>query len=201
MKESVERKNYYICPWKIGDIYAFRLESKIAEKFNLKGKYILLQKVDEINWYPKHIIPIVNARLIEADKFSVPIKEEQFLMSESIQIAVDSFEESYRISRLLGKFGKYKEELSSEQIAAVTDEFGYLPIYRFAIIITSAKQILDKFFFAGHVDDISKTKNESILNSNMETFNFFPKDVEDILVDRYNKFNLRQAEIYKRPKN
>ena len=56
----------YKCEWKMGDVFAYKLESNIAEQKGLWGRYLLLQKVDERRWYPGHTIPIVRARISDS---------------------------------------------------------------------------------------------------------------------------------------
>jgi len=49
-EKNIRKKEPYICPWQIGDVFALPLESEEAEILGLKGRWILLQKVDEYKW-------------------------------------------------------------------------------------------------------------------------------------------------------
>jgi len=51
------------CDWKIGDVFAYKLEGEEAEALGISNQYILLIKVDESSVYPNHIIPVVYIKL------------------------------------------------------------------------------------------------------------------------------------------
>lgn len=38
-------------PWNIGDVYAYRFHSEESKKMGLYGKYIPIQKVEDVEWY------------------------------------------------------------------------------------------------------------------------------------------------------
>ena len=42
-----KKKRIYKCEWKIGDVFAYQLESDLAKERGLYGRYFLIQKVDE----------------------------------------------------------------------------------------------------------------------------------------------------------
>lgn len=50
-----EIKQKYMNPWEIGDIYAYKFSSKYAKKYNIDGKYILFQKIDDTQWSDNYI--------------------------------------------------------------------------------------------------------------------------------------------------
>lgn len=57
---SVLYKNGYISnPWNIGDIYAYQFHSKIAKNNELHGKYILFQKVGNVDYYDNTVYSVV----------------------------------------------------------------------------------------------------------------------------------------------
>ena len=54
-EKKVRKYRNYICPWKIGDVYAYKIEEN--EKY--KGRYIVCIKVGEEDYYPHNICPVV----------------------------------------------------------------------------------------------------------------------------------------------
>lgn len=56
-KIVVRKPKYYKCPWKIGDVFAVKLDSDIYEDYGIQGKYAMFVKADEHVCYPKHICP------------------------------------------------------------------------------------------------------------------------------------------------
>lgn len=62
-EKKISKYRIYKCEWKLGDVFAYRLESDLAKEKNLYGRYALLQKVNEGIWYPEHIVPIVRIRI------------------------------------------------------------------------------------------------------------------------------------------
>lgn len=49
----------YRCPWRIGDVFAYRLHAGPSVEHGCAGKYIAFWKVSEAVWYPRHVNPIV----------------------------------------------------------------------------------------------------------------------------------------------
>lgn len=65
-KEVPRKKKYFHCSWKIGDIYAYQLNSIDSEDAGLKGCHVLLRKADEIVGYPHkgaRTVPLVYVML------------------------------------------------------------------------------------------------------------------------------------------
>ncbi|MFR8104244.1 MAG: hypothetical protein ACLU8F_04080 [Clostridia bacterium] len=54
-EKKVRKYRNYICPWKIGDVYAYKIE----ENERYKGRYIVCIKVGEEDYYPHNICPLV----------------------------------------------------------------------------------------------------------------------------------------------
>lgn len=49
------KRQQYICPWEIGDVYAY----KFTDIYSHKMAYSYFVKVDNKLWWPKHIIPVI----------------------------------------------------------------------------------------------------------------------------------------------
>lgn len=62
-EKKIYKHRLYKCEWKIGDVFAYRFESEIAKEKGYYGRYLIIQKVDEGNWYPGHVVPIVYFRI------------------------------------------------------------------------------------------------------------------------------------------
>ncbi len=53
----------FICPWAMGDVFAYRLSSAYSKEMGMHGKYIAFRKVSELRVYPTHINPIIHVFL------------------------------------------------------------------------------------------------------------------------------------------
>ena len=49
-EKKIRKKTYYICPWKVGDVFAYKIESELAKENGLFGKYIIIQKCGDSFW-------------------------------------------------------------------------------------------------------------------------------------------------------
>lgn len=56
-EKIVKPYKIFACPWAIGDIYAYRLESEESHKRGCYGHYIAFQKVGNAEGSPRNIIP------------------------------------------------------------------------------------------------------------------------------------------------
>lgn len=80
-----------MCPWNIGDVFEYRIESELAKSRGLYGKYFLVQKVDETTWYPGHIIPIVYVKIAT----ELPRSLEEYNRLEFVQTSFSYYEERF----------------------------------------------------------------------------------------------------------
>lgn len=62
-EKKIYKYKLYKCQWKVGDVFAYRFESEFAKEKGYYERYLLIQKVDEGNWHPGHIVPIVYFRI------------------------------------------------------------------------------------------------------------------------------------------
>jgi hypothetical protein len=79
-QKIVKQHRLYKCEWKIGDAFALKMESLYAEEKGLKGKFLLIQKVDDAIWHPGHITPVVY--LLISNK--LPKNDEDLLDAELV---------------------------------------------------------------------------------------------------------------------
>jgi hypothetical protein len=77
-ERKITKYKYFKCKWKIGDTFAFRLESEYAKSSNLYGHYIIINKVDEFNWKKGEdmdIFPIVYTKITKTLKLPKNLNE------------------------------------------------------------------------------------------------------------------------------
>lgn len=60
-------------PWTLGDVYAYQFHTEKAVEHGLSGKYILFQKVGDINLYKDHVFSVV--RVFDHVFDSIPVIE------------------------------------------------------------------------------------------------------------------------------
>ena len=81
--KKTAKKRIYKCQWKLGDVFAYRLESDLAKERGLYGRYFLIQKVDEGIWHPGHIVPIAYVKITSDTK--LPSNVEEYNQLEYVQ--------------------------------------------------------------------------------------------------------------------
>lgn len=70
-EKKVQKKKYYICPWKIGDVFAYPLAGSSAEENHLIGKYIMFQVGAKRKLYKSgEICPVVRCWIVNKLIFS-----------------------------------------------------------------------------------------------------------------------------------
>ena len=58
-RKRVSRYVPYVCPWKLGDVFAYQMHKKASEEYGALGKYILFRKVTERYAWPHNTIPVI----------------------------------------------------------------------------------------------------------------------------------------------
>ena len=79
--------------WKIGDVYAYLLESDLAKEKGLYGRYFLVQKVDEGSWYPSYVVPIVYVKITSGP--TIPQSIDEYNRLEFVQTWFSKWEERF----------------------------------------------------------------------------------------------------------
>ena len=59
-EKKVSKYQYYHCPWKLGDVFAYQFHTKDAEAAGVMGQYIVFRKITEEWCWPGHIVPVVH---------------------------------------------------------------------------------------------------------------------------------------------
>lgn len=73
--KKIRKYKLYKCSWSVGDTFAYELESNYAFKNGLDGRYLLITKVDECEYWPGHIIPIVTFKISKNNKIPKNLNE------------------------------------------------------------------------------------------------------------------------------
>ena len=183
----------YKCEWKTGDVFAYRLESHLAKEMNIFGRYLLIQKVDEAEWYPKHIIPIVYVKLSKHNK--IPTMIEEYNELEFIQTGFTKYEERFwpidgsRIKNDIAEKSETKYEV---------DDYGFLPQFRIEIVTRSKKELPPNLNYICNFINAKKPEKEFIPHSKTNIMSVSWKKFENRLITLYCGHNLKGLEIYKK---
>ena len=185
-----KEKKKFVCGWKNGDVFYYRLTSEYAELKNVSNRHLIFYKVDEQIDYEGNVYPIVYVKITKDDK--VPKNIEELDDLDFVQISVVA--EWYRgvgddIKPFL-ELQKYIAEHSKTNYER--DDHGFIPNYRIALCFTSKRNVPKEMLYLGNFNltppqrYIYKEKVQEILW----------KNAEKIIIDRYHAFNLRKSPLY-----
>ena len=190
-EKRVYRYRLYRCPWKIGDVFAYRLESQLAREKGLWGRFLLLQKVDETEWYPGHIIPIVYVKLTADER--LPQNADEYDALEYVQTLFTKYEDRF----LPIDFSRLQQDLEEKSKRNYeVDEFGFLPQFRLCMITTSKKLIPSRLTFVGNFRDTIPPQKEFIPHTKVNIRAQAWKTMEATLIRLYCGHNCREYAIY-----
>lgn len=181
----------YKCEWENGDVFAYQLKSEYAKEQGLEGRYLIIQKIDEIDWYPCSTIPLVRVKITE-DK-TIPKTEKEIDELEYIQTWFTSYERRFAGFSALRPL---KDQIKG--MSFNTDEYGLLPEYMVSIIISSKNMTKGKLTYLGNYTNITPPQNEfiPICKDNFPTVLW--KNFEERLMEMYFGHNKRNLEVYQR---
>lgn len=185
------KKRIYKCQWKLGDVFAYKLESELAKERGFYGRYFLIRKVDESTWYPGHIIPVVYVK-ITADT-QLPTSIEEYERAEYVQTWFSRYEE---------RFWPIDMSCPREDIARKSkldynvDEYGFLLQYRVRLINTSKRIIPKKLIYIGNFINAAGPAKEFIPHVKENIVSTSWKVFETKMIERYCGHNLRELSIY-----
>lgn len=201
IKKTKGKHKLYQCCWKIGDVFAYRLENALSKEKNLYGQYVLIQKVGETMWHPGHIIPIVRVKITSNGE--LPISKEMFDELEYIQIfseKYDVFCKEFRPSKPVFSEEEFLVEVEKIKSQLPFDEYNLLPIFQLKLIITSQRDIPLKLEFVGNFQQIQLPKIEFVPKNKINLPSVFLKRSDETfethLINCYYWHNLKQLEIY-----
>lgn len=195
--KKITKKRIYKCQWKYGDVFAYRLESDLAKEKGLYGRYFLIQKVDEGEWYPGHIVPIVYVKI--TDDANLPSNVEEYNKLEYVQTSFTEYE--YRFCPV--DMRRPQEDIAEKsKINYQVDEYGFLPQYRARLLNTSKRVIPQKLIYIGNFADVAQPQNEFIPHTKENivsvAWKLFDETFETRMIKWYCGHNLRELSIYRR---
>ncbi len=195
--KKITKKRIYKCQWKYGDVFAYRLESDLAKEKGLYGRYFLIQKVDEGEWYPGHIVPIVYVKI--TDDINLPSNVEEYNKLEYVQTSFTEYE--YRFCPV--DMRRPQEDIAEKsKINYQVDEYGFLPQYRARLLNTSKRVIPQKLIYIGNFADVAQPQNEFIPHTKENivsvAWKLFDETFETRMIKWYCGHNLREFSIYRR---
>ncbi len=190
------KKRVYICQWKLGDVFAYQLESNLANEKGLYGRYFLIQKVDETTWHPGHIVPIVYVKITHDAK--LPSNIEEYNQLEYVQTSFTKYEERFFPIDMR----RPQEDIAEKaKINYQVDEYGFLPEYRATLLNTSKKVIPTNLIYVGNFANAVRPQNEFIPHSKFNilavSWKQFDETFETKMIKQYCGHNLREFSIYK----
>jgi len=198
-EKKISQYRLYQCEWNFGDVFAYQMESDLAKEEGFYGRYFLIQKVDEDIWHPGHVVPIVRAKFTLDD--TLPTCTNEFDKLEYIQISAWCTDEVRR-KKVEGVeiderrfFPPIRKEAWME-----TDEYGFLPTFKFKMLNTSKRTIPSKLVFVGNFPNAVPPKIEYVPDDKISLGAFDWKNshnaVETRLIKNYFYYNLRQGSVY-----
>lgn len=192
-QKKISQYRLYKCEWKIGDVFAYPLESDYAKEKSLFRRYVLFHKIGEMSSWPGHIIPIVRVKITKDEK--LPVNVEGFDKLEYIQTGLTRYED-----RFLPIDGtRPKEDIAEKSRKKYdTDEFGFLPQYKLKLLNTSKKSIPKNIFYVDNYINVESPKKEFTPRDEQYIYGCLWKNFDKMIIDAYCGYNLRQATIYQK---
>lgn len=168
-----KKTHSYHCQWKVGDVYAYPLESAYAEEKGLKGRYFIFHKIRENIWYPEHVIPVVRVKITEST--TLPTTKEELDRLPYMQVRRNSY------GRILIAPGKTEKD--------VVNQMERCPSYTIELINTSSRVIPKSLVYLGNFPDLAPPDVEFLSHDSREVDGFLWKWFDECMIDRYLKFN------------
>lgn len=182
-------KKNFICDWKIGDTFAYKLASEYSLEKGLFNRYLIFHKIAEVNGYPAEIFPVVFVKLTRDDK--IPSSKEEIDALEFVQISTVSEWHRGRTD-VFNPVEIQREIAKNSPIVSERDDLGYIPNYRIALSFTSKRNIPKEMVYLGNFDLMPPRINYKYEKVQQILWKF----AEKIIIDRYVAFNLRESPLY-----
>lgn len=189
------KKRIYKCQWKLGDVFAYQLESDLAKERGLYGRYFLIQKVDEGVWHPGHIVPIVYVKITNDN--NLPSNVEEYNQLEYLQTWFTKYEDRF----LPIDMRRPQEDIAEKsKMNYQVDEYGFLPQYRAKLLNTSKRVIPTNLIYVGNFANAVPPQKEFVPHSKENivsvSWKQFDETFETKMIKRYCGHNLRELSIY-----
>ncbi len=191
------KKKIYKCQWKVGDVFAYQLESDLSKERGLYGRYFLIQKIDEGVWHPGHIIPIIYVKITNGS--TLPSTIEEYNRLEYVQTWFTKYEERF----LPIDMKRPREDIAEKAKKNYeVDEYGFLPQYRAILLNISKNSIPEKLIYVGNFANAAYPQKEFIPHSQENivavSWKQYDETFETKMIKRYCGHNLRELSIYKK---
>ena len=154
-EKKVSQYRLYKCQWKIGDVYAYKMNGEYAKEKGFYGRYILFQKVGEGEWWPGHIIPIVKVKVTDDEQLPT---EEEFYNLQYIKMSFEG-ESIYNGEKLFN--------------------------YGLMLLNTSKRIIPKDLKYIGNYKESPSINNEYIITQEVSYPSSEWKDIEKYIIDDY----------------
>lgn len=194
-EKQIAQYRIYRCEWKMGDVFAYRLDSDLAKEKDLYGRYFLIQKVDEAVWHPGHIVPIVYVKITSTT--DLPTTVEEYDRLEYVQTWFTEYADRFLpidMSR------PHEDVAEKSKLDYQADEYGLLPHYRAKLLNTSKRVIPAKLIYVGNFPNAIRPSKEFIPHSkeNMVSVSWkqFGETFETKMIKLYCGHNLKEYDIY-----
>lgn len=190
-KKKIVQRKLYNCDWKIGDVFAYKMESDLAKEKGIYGHYLLIHKIDNDYVFPGHKIPVVYIKITNSNNLSNCINEYEQL--DYIQIGFTRYED-----RFLPIDGKRPEEDIAEKakLKYEVDKYGFLPQFRLKLLSTSKRIIPKKLIFIDNILTFTPPPKEFIPHNKLSIPASSWRNFESMAIDRYFGNNLHKYQIY-----
>lgn len=175
--KKIKQYSLYKCQWKLGDVYAYPLDSPLAYETGIGGRFFLFHKMGETISHPGHIIPTVRVKITKDD--ILPKTREEFDALEYVQFAA---------SDPYNSTGIY---IDGKPVGGcVRNEYGEIPEYVIELLNTSKRAIPKSLTYVGNFVDVKCPAIEYIEPHGWHTGAYW-KSFERVLFHRYVIFNAR----------
>lgn len=163
-EKHISKQRKYVCPWKIGDVFAFQIGTEEFQRHPLFHHWIVIQKTRAVSWYPHHIIPVITLR------YSPDINSP--LLNEVSTYPFIPIAKRYEGEDEHGKpIGNFRFD------------------YELGLIMTSKRNMPDSFFYLGELP-IQMPKDSYQKDKCKDSGCFYSKwiDIEKRILGRYTDF-------------
>ena len=182
LERKIPAKRKY--EWNIGDTYAYELKGDKAEELGLKGRYLILRKVEDVDYIEQKIIAIVYCQITE-DTVLPKTKAELEKLSYTIQMNKGDIRYAYKIR--LGEVTQkaLKEELiyigNFTEMSCPPNEFKERTLYD--ITYYPYKEL--EYFILQDYEQRGTSKNPILYNWNSE--DEYDDEIRYLMREKYYK--------------
>lgn len=163
-EKHIPKQRRYVCPWKIGDVFAFQIGTEKFREHPLFHHWIVIQKIRAVSWYPNHIIPVITVRY--TPDINRPLLNEV---------------STYPFIPIAKRYDK--EDAYGKPIGDFRFD------YELGLIMTSKRNMPDTFFYLGELP-VQMPEGAYQKEKREESGCFHSKwiDIEERLLGRYTQF-------------